>query len=189
MAGLGDRRGPRRGPRRASTGRPLAHAASRPLPTGRVPGAGSRPEARRTGRRIRTASAPVRPRHQLFTGRGVLLVGLVLLLALTLAGPVQQYLAGRADIARLAAEGAELDQRIAEQEARLAELRDPAVLAREARERFFYVAEGDRLIRVVDGAEADGDAGTVPEAAAPRPQTWYDALMGSLGTADDLGQP
>jgi hypothetical protein len=113
----------------------------------------------------------------------------VLLLALTLAGPVQQYLAGRADIARLAAEGAELDQRIAEHEARLAELRDPAVLAREARERFFYVAEGDRLVRVVDEAQAEGDAGTVPEAADPGPQTWYDALMGSVETADDLGQP
>ena len=119
----------------------------------------------------------------------MLLVGLVLLLALTLAGPVQQYLAGRAEIARLAAEGAALDVRIAEQEARLAELRDPAVLAREVRERFFYVAAGDRLVRVVDEADAEGDAGTVPEAPDTGPDTWYGGLMGSLATADDLGDP
>ncbi|SEO79021.1 septum formation initiator family protein [Trujillonella endophytica] len=151
-------------------------------------GAGNRPEQRRPGRRTaRTTAAPARPRHQLFTGRTVLLVGLVLLLALTLAGPVQQYLAGRAELAALAAEGAALDQEIAEQEARLAELRDPAVLAREARERFFYVAPGDRLVRVVDEADAEGDAGTVPEAADPAPRTWYDGLLGSVRAADDLG--
>ncbi len=153
-------------------------------------GAGSRPEQRRPGRRTpRTTAAPARARTQLFTGRTVLLVGLVLLLALTLAGPVQQYLAGRAELAQLSAEGAALDVQIAEQEARLAELRDPAVLAREARERFFYVAQGDRLIRVVDEADAEGDAGTVPEAPDSGPQTWYGGLMGSLATADDLGQP
>jgi cell division protein FtsB len=155
-----------------------------------VSGAGSRPEQRRPGRRTaRAPAAPVRARNQLFTGRTVVLVGLVLLLALTLAGPVQQYLAGRADIARLAAEGAALDEQIAGQEERLAELRDPTVLAREARERFFYVAQGDRLIRVVDEADAEGDAGTVQEAPDAEPDTWYDGLMGSLATADDVGAP
>ena len=153
-------------------------------------GAGSRPEQRRPGRRTaRTSAAPTRLRSPLFTGRAVLLVGLVLLLALTLAGPFQQYLAGRAELAELAAQGSSLDEQIAQQEARLAELRDPVVLAREARERFFYVAQGDRLIRVVDEEDAEGDAGTVPEAPDPEPQTWYDGLMGSVATADDVGAP
>ncbi len=106
---------------------------------------------------------------------------------LAVAGEAADGEAGLRLFARLAAEGAELEERIAEQEARLAELRDPAVLAREARERFFYVAEGDRLIRVVDEAEAEGDAGTVPEPPDDGPQTWYDGLMGSLEAADDLG--
>jgi cell division protein FtsB len=159
------------------------------VPTGRVSGAGSRPEQRRPVRRTpRTSAAPTRPRSPLFTGRAVLLVGLVLLLALTLAGPFQQYLAGRAELAELAAEGSALDERIAEQEARLAELEDPVVLAREARARFFYVAEGDRLIRVVDEEDAEGDAGTVPEAPDAEPETWYDGLLGSVATADDVGE-
>jgi cell division protein FtsB len=158
------------------------------VPTGRVSGAGSRPEARRPGRRTqRPVTPPSRPRSPLFTGRAVVLVGLVLLLALTLAGPVQQYLAGRAELAELAAEGAALDAQLAEQQQRIAELRDPAVLAREARERFFYVAEGDRLVVVVDSEDAEGDAGTVPEAPDPEPATWYDALLGSVATADDVG--
>jgi cell division protein FtsB len=159
------------------------------VPTGRVSGAGSRPEQRRPGRRTpRTSATPTRPRSPLFTGRAVVLVGLVLLLALTLAGPFQQYLAGRAELAELAAEGSALDERIAEQEARLAELEDPVVLAREARARFFYVAEGDRLIRVVDEEDAEGDAGTVPEAPDAEPETWYDGLLGSVVTADDVGE-
>ena len=158
------------------------------MPTGRVSGAGSRPEQRRPGRRTpRTSSAAGRTRSPLFTGRTVLLVGLVLLLALTLAGPFQQYLAGRAELAELAAEGSSLDERIAEQQARLAELDDPVVLAREARERFFYVAQGDRLVRVVAESDAEGDAGTVPETPDSRPGTWYGGLIGSIGTADDLG--
>ncbi|WP_409329179.1 septum formation initiator family protein [Trujillonella humicola] len=160
------------------------------MPTGRVPGAGSRPDQRRPGRRTPRASAAAgRPRRPLFTGRAVLLVGLVLLLALTLAGPFQQYLAGRAELAELAAEGTALEERIADQEARLAELGDPVVLAREARERFFYVAEGDRLIRVVAEADAAGDAGTLPDAPATGPRTWYEALMGSVATADAVGAP
>jgi cell division protein FtsB len=152
-----------------------------------VSGAGSRPQQRRPGRRTARATAQARRRNQLFTGRAVLLVGLVLLLALTLAGPVQQYLAGRAELAELAAEGAAQDQEIAEREARLAQLRDPAVLAREARERFFLVQVGDRLVRVVAEGDVEGDAGTVPEPTDDGPRTWYDGLMGSLATADDLG--
>ena len=94
----------------------------------------------------------------------MLLGALVLLLALTLAGPVRQYLAGRAELVQLAAEGRELDQRAADLQEQLERQADPAYTERQARERLTYVLPGDRLVVVVDGETVEGDAGTLPAA-------------------------
>jgi cell division protein FtsB len=115
----------------------------------------------------------------------VLLASLILLLALTLAGPVRQYLAGRAELVRLAAEGRALDQKAQELTAQLSQEADPAFQARQARERLTYVLPGDRLIMVVNGKTVQGDAGTLAAASTPPPPTsWYAGLMQSLATAD-----
>jgi cell division protein FtsB len=168
--------------RRRATGRPLSHAASRPIPAGSRAGAGSRPEPRRAVRRTpRTATAAGAPRRPLVTGRAVLLAGLVLVLLLTLAGPVRQFLAGRAELTRLAAEGTALDQRIEQLEEQLQRQADPAYTARQARERLAYVLPGDRLI-------VEGDAGTVPEPAAGA-LPWYEALLQSVAVADGDQEP
>ncbi|SFL21560.1 septum formation initiator family protein [Geodermatophilus ruber] len=182
MTGVRGRgRGPRADGRRA-TGRPLSHAASRPIPAGRT--GTSRPERRRPGRRTpRAGGTSTAPRRPLFTGRAVLLGGLVLLLALTLAGPIRQFLAGRAELTRLAAEGTALDERIEALEEQLERQGDPAYTAREARERLAYVLPGDRLVVVVDGEAVEGDAGTVPEVEDGDPP-WYDALLQSVAVAD-----
>jgi hypothetical protein len=113
----------------------------------------------------------------------VLLGGLVLLLALTLAGPIRQFLAGRAELTRLAAEGTALDQRIEDLQAELERQSDPAFTAREARERLTYVLPGDRLVVVVDGEAVEGDAGTLPEETDPT-LPWYEALLQSVAVAD-----
>jgi cell division protein FtsB len=120
----------------------------------------------------------------------VLLVGLVLLLALTLAGPVRGYLAGRAELAQLAAEGSAQQQRIRDLQAQVARQADPQYIARQARERLTYVLPGDRLIVVVDGTTASGHAGTLPSTAPHRGATppWYTGLMESIGTADGTGK-
>ena len=115
----------------------------------------------------------------------MLLAVLVLLLALTLAGPVRQYLAGRAELARLAAEGRELDQRALDLQAQLQRQGDPVYRERQARQRLTYVLPGDRLIVVVDGTAVEGDAGTLADAAtADEPLPWYEGLMESLAVAD-----
>ena len=124
------------------------------------------------------ASAAGARRRPLFTGRAALLCALVLLLALTLAGPVRQYLAGRAELVRLAAEGRELDQRVEDLQAQLERQADPVYVERQARERLTYVLPGDRLIVVVDGEAVEGDAGTLAEATtADEPLPWYEGLM------------
>src|SRR5204863_168103 len=83
---------------------------------------------------------------------------LVLLLALTLAGPVRQFLAGRAELVELAAERSRLEQRAQDLQDQLARQADPAYTARQARQRLTYVLPGDRLVGVVDGRLAERDA-------------------------------
>jgi Septum formation initiator len=118
----------------------------------------------------------------------VLLAGLVLVLLLTLAGPVRQFLAGRAELTRLAAEGTALDQRVVQLEAQLERQSDPDYRIRQARERLAYVLPGDRLVVVVDGDAVEGDAGTVPE-PADGDLPWYEALVQSVAVADGDEEP
>jgi cell division protein FtsB len=173
---------------RRSTGRPLSRAASRPVPAGRdTPGRpAQRPTARRPGRMAAARRAVRRP---LVTGRTALMVGLVLLLALTLAGPVRGWLAGREQLAQLAAQRSALDQRVQELQQQLAQQSDPAWASRQARERLRYVLPGDRLVVVVDGTRVEGAAGTLPAGGArPAPAPpWYDGLMQSVASADRAG--
>jgi cell division protein FtsB len=144
-----------------------------------------RPSVRRPSRGARAGAA----RRPLFTGRAVLLAGLVLLLALTLAGPVRGFLAGRAQLAELAAQGSQLEQRARQLQAQLDAQGDPSWGTRQARERLAYVLPGDRLVIVVDGTAVAGDAGTLPstEQRTPRKQPWYEGLMDSVTTADRDG--
>jgi cell division protein FtsB len=189
MSSVRGRRGGTPADGRRTTGRvPRVHS-TRPVRTGVRSGASSRPGQRRSGRRpARAQTGTGTRRQQLFTGRAVLLGALVLLLALTLAGPVRQYLAGRAELVRLAAEGRQLDKRAEELERHLERQADPAYAERQARERLAYVLPGDRLVIVVDGEAVEGDAGTLAAAAtAEEPVPWYEGLLQSLATAD--GEP
>lgn len=121
-------------------------------------------------------------RRPLFTGRAALLGVLILILALTLAGPIRQFLAGRAELVQLAADGTQLDRRVAELADQLDRQADPDYAAREARQRLTYVLPGDRLIMVVDGETAESAPGDVTgEPAEPLP--WYEGLLESLSRA------
>jgi cell division protein FtsB len=124
-------------------------------------------------------------RRPLVTGRAVLLGALVLLLALTLAGPVRQYLAGRTELARLAAEGESLEQRAADLEEQLARQGDPAWTEREARDRLSYVLPGDRLVVVVDGETRGQEPGPLSPLPGAEPDSpWYEGLLESVEVAD-----
>jgi cell division protein FtsB len=168
---------------RRATGRPLQRAASRPLQAG---DRAARPGRRLAGRSTRAGGGAPAARRPLVTGRAVLLGGLVLLLALTLAGPVRGYLAGRAELAQLAAERSAQEQQIGTLRAQVQRQADPEYVARQARDRLTYVLPGDRLVVVVDGATASGDAGTLPPQAqhGGAKSPWYQGLLESLQTAD-----
>jgi cell division protein FtsB len=186
MSSVRGRRGATPADGRRHTGRAPRVHSTRPVRTGLRTGATSRPGQRRAGRRTaRTAAGTAARRRPLFTGRAVLLGALVLLLALTLAGPVRQYLAGRAELVELAAEGRALDQRAEELQQELERQSDPEFVERQARERLTYVLPGDRFVVVVDGEAVEGDAGTLPDPdTETEPSTWYEGLMQSLSDAD-----
>ena len=186
MSSVRGRRGAPAADGRRHTGRAPRVHSTRPVHTGLRTSATSRPGARRSGRRTAgTSAASAVRRRPLFTGRAVLLFALVLLLALTLAGPLRQYLAGQQELAELTAEGQALDRQATELEAQLERQGDPEWVQRQARERLTYVMPGDRLLVVVDGEAVEGDAGTLDEAAAPAaPQPWFQGLMESVARAD-----
>jgi cell division protein FtsB len=181
--------GGRRGAARSATrgvARPTGPVHTGPVRTGIRSTAPSRPGRRTFARRPSRSST--RARRPLFTGRAVLLGGLVLLLALTLAGPLRQFLAGRAQLVELAAERSDLEQRAQQLQTQLDRQADPAYQQRQARERLTYVLPGDRLIVVVDGNRAEGDAGTLPASSGSSGATsWYQGLLDSVATAD--GRP
>ena len=170
-------------PRRGRSGGSSRRTFSRPARAGSRGAADSRP-GRRTTRRPGRSRTPRRASR--FTGRAVLLGALVLLLALTLAGPLRQYVAGRQQIAELAAEHDDLTRRAADLQAQLDRQSDPAYVAQQARERLTYVLPGDRLVIVGDAGDP-GDSAAAPTGATGRKDSvpWYEGLLGSIAAADD----
>lgn len=168
--------------RRGRSGGTRRRTSSRPVRAGARGAADSRP-GRRTTRRP-TRGTPLR-RGPRFTGRAVLLGALVLLLALTLAGPLRQYVAGRQELAKLAAEEAALSRRATELQAQLDQRADPAYIEQQARERLTLVPPGSRLVIVGDaGDPGDGREAPAGRAGAGEPVPWYEGLLGSMATAD-----
>jgi cell division protein FtsB len=115
----------------------------------------------------------------------VLLGALLLMLALTLASPVRQYLAGQDELAQLAAEGDALRQREADLAEQLERQDDEDWTRRTARERLTYVLPGDRLVVVVDGETRGEEPGPLSPLPGTRPEPpWYDGLLQSVEVAD-----
>ncbi len=183
MSSVRSRRGASPGDGRRTARPPRTHA------TGPVRGVstrrpGQRTSSRRTARGTAATAAPAR-RRPLFTGRAVLLGALVLLLALSLAGPIRQYLEGQAELVRLAAEGEALEQRKTELAEQLSRQGDESWVEREARERLTYVLPGDRLVVVVDGETRGAEPGPLSPLPGTLPQQpWYDGLLESIEVAD-----
>jgi cell division protein FtsB len=169
-------------PRRGRSGGARHRTSSRPVRAASRGSADSRPGRRTTRRPARSTTSRRGPR---FTGRAVLLGTLVLLLALTLAGPLRQYVAGRQELAQLAAEHDALTQRAAELQSQLDRQSDPAYIAQQARERLTYVLPGDRLVIVGDAGDPGDTASPPTDAADPEaPVPWYEGLLGSVAAAD-----
>lgn len=115
------------------------------------------------------------------TGRALILAVVAVTLFFSLAVPVRQWFAQRAEIAQLRADVASARDRVAELQ--LAKLRwdDPAFVAAEARRRLHFVLPGE-VGYVALGTEKTEEE-IAAEAAGEQP--WYSTLWGAVRTADE----
>jgi cell division protein FtsB len=118
------------------------------------------------------------------TGRALVLGGIVVLLVVLLAAPIQRYLGSRSDIGaaaqQLQDDHAQLN-RLTKQKALWS---DPGYIQQQARERLQYAMPGDTVYVVVDKgqrSDIEKSAGsTSKQAAGPG---WNNRLMDSIRAA------
>ncbi len=121
------------------------------------------------------------------TGRAILLAAVVVLLIVSLAYPLQRYLAQQATIHRLEAENLAAQQRVEDLRVQVDQLDDPAFIETQAQSRLQYVMPGD-LLYVIDDS---GQAQTVRGERAPVPDNgevaWFERVLDSIERADGGG--
>lgn len=144
--------------------RPVAHRRTR-SPAGK--------RAEHTGRRRRTG----------LTSRAAVLVVAIGAVVLTLAVPVQQYLAQRAQLRGLAAQERAARERVASLQQQQARWNDPAYVREQARARLHFVKPGETAYVIVDPALQP--AFTAVPAPKPQPASgpWYGKLWSTVTTA------
>ena len=163
---------------------------------GRSPGAGSR-EGRRPGVRRTAASTTAvhgaysgrrfsRRGEGRFTGRAAVLAILLAVLVLTLAYPVQQYLAQRSQIAEAERAQGRQAEKIAELRGQLNRWNDPDYLKGQASSRLQLAEVGEKWYVVQDPSRASGDPKTSTPSTTPvtDPRSWYGRLWDSVEKAD-----
>jgi hypothetical protein len=104
---------------------------------------------------------------------------------LTLAVPLQQYLAQRAQLGGLAAQQRAERARVAALEQAKARWDDPAYVRQQARERLHFVKPGETAYVIVDPS---AQPATTPAPVAQTKQTagsWYAQLWSTVTTAGD----
>lgn len=160
---------------------------------GRSPGAGSR-EGRRPGVRRTAASATaaldgrrfVRRGEGRFTGRAAVLAILFAVLVLTLAYPIQQYLAQRSQIAEAERAQARQNERIAALRSELDAWNDPDYVKGQARSRLQLTEPGEKRYVVQDPSRSNDNPSSTERSGSPvdDPRSWYGRLWDSVEAAD-----
>jgi len=117
------------------------------------------------------------------TGRAVILVCVLALLAITLAIPVREWLSQRSQIDRLQAEVTSTEDRVADLSARVADWQDPAYVTAQARSRLHFVFPGE-VGYVVLGAD-DRPIDPAEVASSADSGTWFDRGWSRLRTIDE----
>lgn len=130
--------------------------------------------------RVRAAATAVRERPTL-TGRAVVLAAVLGMLVLTLAVPLRELVAQRAEINNLRASNEAAQARVDDLVLREERLKDPAYVTSLIRERLHYVLPGEVGYVVLDPEEAPAPVKAGAQAAAA---PWYATLWQSVEQAD-----
>ncbi|WP_203338689.1 FtsB family cell division protein [Nocardioides limicola] len=151
-----------------------------------------RRDDRRPGQRApRRSPQPVPPTRpdngSRFTGRAAILIGVVVVLAVSYASSMRAYLEQRAHIDEIKAEIADRRASIEELQREKRRWSDEAFVRAQARERFGYLMPGETSYQVID---VDGTplnpSETLPEREVAEPPTaWWQVAWESVEIADD----
>lgn len=118
------------------------------------------------------------------TGRALALGGVVVLLVVLLASPVNRYLGSRHDINRATQQLRDDQRQLAELHRQKQRWSDPGFIQQQARTRLQYAMPGDTVYVVVNkGQRSDIEKTSGSTAAQPAGPGWNTRLMDSLRTA------
>jgi len=124
------------------------------------------------------------------SGRSLLFVTVLLILAITLAPPLQRYFAQRAQINAYRNQIASAQASLTAAQQELEKWNDPTYVAQQARIRLHYVFPGERQYVVIG---AGNQASTTPQPAAPVANQipaglpWYSEVIASI-TSTNVNQ-
>lgn len=187
--GPGSRRG---GRRNGLTGASRPDGRRSSVDVTRSQGRGRGPGDKRSTRGpgpTRATSAPqtVQRWTARLTGRAVLLAAVVVLLVLSLAYPLQRYLAQQAAIDRLESDNRAAQEQVEDLRGQVDQLDDPAFIRTQAESRLQYVMPGDLLYVIDDSGQAQQLPGQDEPADADAGQAWFGQVLASIERADAGG--
>lgn len=156
--------------------------------TGRGRGPGDKRSTRGPGP-TRATAAPQAARRWTarLTGRAILLAAVVVLLIVSLAYPLQRYLAQQAMIDRLEAENRAAQERVEDLRVRVDQLDDPAFIQTQAQSRLQYVMPGDLLYVIDDSGQAQQLPGQDEPDEGEDEKPWFERVFDSIEAADAGG--
>lgn len=125
-----------------------------------------------------------RPMWSRLTSRAVVLLLVLAALVMSLAFPLREFIAQRAEIGALQRELAAREDRVAALQDQQDRWRDPAFVEQQARERLHYVFPGEKGVVLL--SPDDVKKARQPEVrVATEPEVpWYDVLWTSVQAAD-----
>lgn len=151
----------RTGDREASTGKPTAKTQGRD--------SSARPSAAR-----QRLTAP-RPRFRL-TRRATILVLAVCAVVVTIAYPLQEYLAQRSQLNTVNQQNAQLNKQVSELQQQIGLWSDPGYVSIQARSQLHYVKPGEEGFSIPGPANGNEPLGIPSPSASP----WFDKLWGTV---------
>jgi cell division protein FtsB len=181
----GPRTGPRPGQGRAGGGAGSGRSASGAPRGARPAPSRSRPP---TAARAKVA-APVAPPPSQAWVRGAILIGIVVMLAVTLVPTIRSLVQQQHGTSETRASIAQQRETVAALERQAALWKDPSYVEVQARERLKFVRVGDRAYSVIDPSQTDrpDDAAAAPVVSAPMANDaapWYGKVWQSIQIAD-----
>lgn len=118
------------------------------------------------------------------TGRALVLGGVVILLVVLLASPIQHYLSSSHAVSSTAQQLHDDKQQLAELKKQKARWSDPGYIQRQARARLQYAMPGDTVYVVVDkGQRSDIEATAGKTSSTTGGTGWNTRLMNSIKRA------